>query len=544
MKGSMFDFVKGILSRAGNKKHKVISIDNHLSSEDLPLFFSDNIDRNIEMLHSLTCNSDDMVFKTFHIATLPSMKAVVVFIENLIDSSILETSTLSPLTIGIGERPLEERTLLSSDVETLIEKILLNIHPAFLSDVKQSMDAILKGNGILLINGYPKAISIDISRLVGKKYAEPKAEKAIKGPQEGFVEDININTAMIRRKIKSSHLAVKALHLGRESNSEIRIVYMDNISHSSIVEELLRRLNRINVDGIMSSSNIEEYITDAPTSLFPTTFYTERPDRVAPMLLEGRVAIICDGSPFVIVVPAIISDFFITTEDYYQNYYFSTLNRLLGYGGAVILAFLPSVYIAVITFHQEVIPTRLALTLAGTKAGVPYPAFVEALLMEVAFEALREAGIRLPTHLGQAVSIVGALIIGQAAVEAGLVSPAVVIVVAATAIFSFTMPYSNFTLSLRIIRFFNMALAATLGIYGIMTGALIIALHLISLRSFGVPFMVPFAPVSLQDMKDWILRFPQWAITKRSSHIIKNNINKKTDRLKPHSSINERKEYL
>ncbi|AOT73140.1 hypothetical protein Gferi_14810 [Geosporobacter ferrireducens] len=502
------------------------------------------MDKNINILQSFLCESDDIVFRTFQITTLPSIKAAVVFIESLVDTSELESSVLSPLTLGIGEKSLEERKVLSSDTAALIEKNLININISFYQQAEMAIDEILKGNGILLINGFPKAISIDISKIIGKKHAEPKTEKVVKGPQQGFVEDIATNIAIIRRRIKSPHLAIKALQLGRVSKSEVKVLYLDNIADLSIVEELFRRLKRIDVDGIMGSSMIEEYITDSPVNLFPTTYYTERPDRVQAMLLDGRVAIVYDGTPFVIVIPAIVSDFFTTPEDYYQNYYFSTFNRLLGYFGALILTFLPSIYIAFTTFHQEMIPTRLALSLAGTKAGVPYPAFVEALIMEFSFEALREAGIRLPIHMGQAVSIVGALIIGQAAVEAGLVSPTVVIIVAITAIFSFTMPYNNFSLSLRLIRFINMALAATLGIYGIMTSALIIALSLTSLRSFGVPFMVPFAPLSLQDMKDWVLRFPDWSITKRSPHIVNNNITKKAKNLKPSPSGNERKKEL
>ncbi len=542
MLGAIKDIVYTIAKK--NTKHKDEGESDHQPKENEAIHFSADLEKNIDIIQSFLSESDDIFFKTFQIATLPSIKATVVFIESLVDRSVLESSTLSPLTQGIGERPIEERTVLFSDVESLIEKLLVNINIAFYQDAQRAVDAILKGDGILLINGYTKVVSIGISKLPTRKYAEPKTERVVKGPQQGFVEDIAPNVAMIRSRIKSPNLVVKGLHLGRESKSEIRVLYMDNIADLSIVEELFKRLKRIDVDGIMGSSNIEEYITDAPTSLFPTIYYTERPDRVQAMLLEGRIVIVYDGSPFVIVVPAIISDFFTTSEDYYQNFYFTTFNRLLGYFGALVLTFLPSVYIAITTFHQEMLPTRLALTLAGTRAGVPYPAFVEALLMEIAFEALREAGTRLPIHMGQAVSIVGALIIGQAAVEAGLVSPAVVIVVATTAIFSFTMPYNNFTLGLRLVRFINMALAATLGIYGIMTGALIIALKLISLRSFGVPYMIPFAPICLQDMKDWVLRFPQWSITKRSSHIVNKNITKKANNLKPNPPNNERKKDL
>ncbi|ABR49340.1 GerA spore germination protein [Alkaliphilus metalliredigens QYMF] len=495
--------------------------------------FSHHLDKNIQIIESYLGDSDDIKFRYLQIPTLPSIRAVVVFIETLVDDSILESSVLTPLTQGLGERTVEERTYLSSHIDDLIESTLPNSNICFLQDVNEAVDELLSGNGIILIQNYANVISITISQGAAREYAEPQTEKVVKGPQQGFVEDIAANVSMIRKRIKSPNLVIKELTIGRESRSEIRVAYIKHIVNPSIVKEVFKRLKRIDVDGIVGSASIEEYIDDAPTNLFQTTFYTERPDRVQAMLLEGRITILCDGTPFAITVPAIVTDFFINSDDYYQNPYFASFTRFIGYLGAFMMTFLPSIYIAVSTFHQEVLPTSLALTIAGARAGVPFPTFVETLIMEIAFEALRQAGTRLPTHVGQAVSIVGALIIGQAAVEAGLVSSAVVIVVATTAIFSFTIPYTNFSLSLRLTRFFMMALAATLGIYGIMTGALLVALNLVSLRSFGVPFMVPFAPLSFQDMKDWVFRFPQWAITKRSPYIVNGNVNKKAKNLKP-----------
>ncbi|MCC5909335.1 MAG: spore germination protein [Clostridiaceae bacterium] len=534
MRKSMVEIIKETLNNIVKKNNKINVSKNIKTQGNSKLIkFSRNLDKNIHIFESCFGNSDDINFRHLEISTHPSIRASVVFLETLVDESLLESSVLTPLTQGLGGRSIEERTYLHAHIDSLIKRVLSNGNIVPIQDVSEAIDEVLSGKGILLIDKYPTAISMNISRGAVREYADPQTEKVVKGPQQGFVEDIDTNVSMIRKKIKSVNLVIKELKIGRESKSEIKVAYIDNIASPSIVAELFTRLKRIDVDGIVGSSIIEEYINDSPTNLFQTTFYTERPDRVQAMLLEGRIAILYDGSPFIIIVPAIVSDFFISSEDYYENPYFSNFSRFLGYLGAFMLTFLPSIYIAITTFHQEMIPTSLALTIAGARAGVPYPAFVEALLMEVSFEALRQAGTRLPTHVGQAVSIVGALIIGQAAVEAGLVSSTVVIVVAATAIFSFTLPYTNFSSSLRLARFFMMALAATLGIYGIMTGALLLALNLISLRSFGVPFMVPFAPLSLQDMKDWLARFPQWAITQRSPHIVHENINKKAKHLKP-----------
>jgi len=534
MKKSIFKVLKETISSIFQNNSEKTKILNHKFTEDnSSIQFSASVEKNIAIIKSSLENSDDIIFRSFEIHTIPSTKATVVFIESLIDENLLESSVLTPLTQGIGEQSLEYRSSLYSDKESLIKKVLPNINTSLIKNDKSGVQELLNGKGILFIDQSPIAVSINITKGTDKTYTEPKTEKVIKGPQQGFVEDLSSNITMIRKRIKSPNLVIKGLQIGRESNTELKVVYLNNIADVAIVDELLKRLDRIDVDGILGSSNIEEYIQDSPANLFKTTFYTERPDRLQTMLLEGRIAIVCDGSPFTVIIPAVISDFFISADDYYSNPYFATFNRLLGYLGALVLIFLPSLYIAITTFHQEMIPTTLALTIAGNRSGVPFPAFVEALIMESAFEALREAGSRLPTNIGQAVSIVGALIIGQAAVEAGLVSPGVVIVVATTAIFSFTMPYTNFSLSLRLVRFMNMILAATLGIYGILTGTLLILLTLISLRSFGVPFMVPFAPLSFADIKNWVLQLPQWSITKRSSHIVKKNINKTDENLKP-----------
>ena len=501
--------------------------------------FTIQLERNIELINSFLGDSDDIIIRKIQIATVPGSRAAIIYIDSIIDEQMLESSVLKALTQGIGERAAEERAKMHGNLDFLLEGALTNIKVKQIEELEDALKELLAGNGLLIVNQHTRAISISIPKPAGREYAEPKTEKVVVGPQAGFVEDISTNVAMIRKRIKSFNLVIKEMQIGKETQTDIRVAYMKNIADPAIVDELFSRLKYIKVDGIFGSEDIEEYINDTPTNIFQTTFYTERPDRVQAMLLEGRIAILVGETPFAVVVPAVVADFFISPEDYYINPYAATFNRLLGYFGAFIVVFLPGIYVAVTTFHQEMLPTPLALTIAGTRAGVPYPAFVEALAMETAFEALRQAGTRLPTHVGQAVSIVGALIIGQAAVEAGLVSPAVVIVVATTAIFSFTIPYTNFSFSIRLLRFVILILAATLGIYGIMTGALFILINLMSLKSFGVHFLAPFAPLTAQDTKDWVFRFPQWSLTKRSTQVVNKNIKKKAGKLKPQPSNNE-----
>ncbi len=529
MKNSLLQYIKEVLKKA-SKKESSQEVPYDLGQE-MPL--TGNLEEDIAIIRNAFISSDDLVIRKLFLPTKPITSAAVIYLQSLIKRECLVDSVIYPLQQGIGQRPDADRGELYKSIETIIEGVLSNNDIYYKESLQEVVGEILLGNGILLIDSYAKAISTSVGKDPAREYAEPKTERVVRGPQQGFVEDAMVNLSLLRKALKTPKLVSKKLYIGRESKTELWVVYIDGIADDAIVEELLKRLERIDVDGIIGSNQIEEYISDSPSNIFSTSYFTERPDRMQGMLLEGRIGILCEGTPFATVVPAVVADFFITTEDYYINPYFAMFNRLIRYTSVFVLLFFPAIYVAISTFHQEMIPTRLALTLAGTRSGVPYPAFVEALLMEIAIETLREAGTRLPAYIGQTISIVGALIIGQAAVEAGLVSPAVVIVVATTAIFSFTLPFTNFNLSLRLIRFFNMVLAATLGIYGIMTGALIMALNLFSLRSLGVPFMLPFGPISLEDMKDWVLRLPAWSITKRSKYIVKGNNQKKNENLKP-----------
>jgi spore germination protein KA len=292
-------------------------------------------------------------------------------------------------------------------------------------------------------------------------------------------------------------------------------VYIKEVANDKIVEEVHKRLDNIDIDGILESGYIEELIQDETFTPFPTMINTERPDIVAAGLLEGRIAILVDGTPFALLLPALFVHFFQASEDYYQRFDIGTLLRMLRYLSFFLTLLVPSVYVAATTFHQEMLPTPLLISLAAQREGVPFPAVVEAMMMEVTFEILREAGVRMPRAVGQAISIVGALVLGEAAVQAGIVSPVMVIVVSITAISSFVSPTFNMAIATRIIRFIFMLLAATFGLYGIAVGLLAMALHLCSLRSFGIPYMSPMAPLIAADQRDTIIRFPHWAFFKR-----------------------------
>lgn len=308
---------------------------------------------------------------------------------------------------------------------------------------------------------------------------------------------------------------MKSIQIGRYSQTEVVIMYIEGLADLMLVQEVQNRLSRIEIDGILESGYIEEFIRDHPFSPFPLMLNTERPDTAAASLLEGNVVILTDGTPFVLIAPTTFYSLLQSPEDYYEGYLIGTLIRWLRYAFLLVALLLPSGYVAILTYHQEMIPTNLLISVARSREQIPFPALVEALIMESTFEALREAGIRLPKNIGSAVSIVGALVIGQAAVSAGIVSAPMVMVVAITGIASFLIPRYNAAITLRILRFPNMFLAGTLGLVGIMLALLTIIIHMCTLRSFGVPYLQPLAPIRNSELKDTIIRAPWWSLKKR-----------------------------
>ncbi|MCS7462040.1 spore germination protein [Paenibacillus doosanensis] len=382
---------------------------------------------------------------------------------------------------------------------------------ADVTTMQELLDSLLSGNSILLVDHCSYGLSVGTKDLKARSVEEPNVQSVVRGPREGFTEVLTWNTAMIRRKIASHHLWIESMKIGEVTKTETAIIYLDHLVNEDVLSEVRRRMSEIDIDGILESNYIEEYIQDKHFSPFPTVFNTERPDVVAAGLMEGRVAILVDGTPFALLVPAVFIQFFQSSEDYYQRSDFATLIRLLRFVAFVLAMLTPSFYIAISTFHQEMLPTTLLYNLASQREGVPFPAFVEALLMELTFEILREASVRMPRTVGQSISIVGTLVIGQAAVEAGLVSAAMVIVVSITAISNFVLPAFNLGIAARIVRFALMLLAASFGLFGIFVGLIMVVLHLCSLSSFGISYMGPLAPFRRSDQKDSLMRvtFPR-----------------------------------
>ncbi|WP_299088842.1 spore germination protein [uncultured Metabacillus sp.] len=461
--------------------------------------------------------SFDFMFRKFEINN--AYTAIVLYLEGLVDMKRMEDSILEPL-LNQKEDFLKKSQLTLKDIEDEISSSQVKKGET----IQQISDHLFIGGTVLIINGFKQALFISEQSWQQRSVDEPPSEAVVLGPREGFTENIRTNTSMIRRRIRTPKLKLESMKIGKLSKTEVIITYIEGIAEESLVKEVRKRLQQIDIDAIEDSGYIIEFIEEKPYSVFPQVLQTERPDRVVGNILEGRVGIIVENSPFGLVVPVTFFQMMDSPEDYYGRFMMASFIRSIRYLFLLIALLFPSIYIAVTTFHQELLPTNLLFSVAASREKVPFPAVVEALLMEITFEALREAGLRLPRPVGSTVSIVGALVIGQAAVEAGIVSAPLVIVVSITGIASFMFPSYSMTGAIRLLRFLMMFLAALLGFYGILLGVFFILVHLVQLRSFGVPYLAPIAPFNFNDLKDLFIRAPWWKMDERPEQVGKRNL--------------------
>lgn len=499
-----------------NGKEKKTPIENQYSQSHSAHPIHPDIRFNIDHVKKTAGNSSDIVTREFQAGEKGDKKLAIIYTDGLADKTFVQELILETLMVGIRNAPLESGI---SDSATLFD--VIKAHSLPVADISEIYDFekiffhVLSGDTILLVDGFSKAIVLSSRGWADRGVQEPTSQTVVRGPKDGFSETLRTNTALIRRRIKDPNLWLETKQIGKKTQTDVAIMFLKGVANEKTVNEVKSRLNRINIDAILESGYIEELIQDEVKTPFPTIYNTERPDSVAAAILEGRIAILVDGTPFVLLVPALLVHFFQSSEDYYQRADIATLVRLLRYFAFFLALLTPSAYIAVTTFHQEMLPTPLLISLAAQREGIPFPAMFEALMMEVTFEILREAGVRMPRAVGSAISIVGALVIGQAAVEAGIVSATMVIVVSLTAISSFVSPTFNMSIAVRMLRFGFMILAASFGLFGIILGLIVMVLHLNSLRSFGIPYLAPNAPFILQDQKDNFIRMPQFSLFSR-----------------------------
>lgn len=480
-----------------------------LQNEDIRPIAAD-LKQNIQYISETMGHCHDLIVK--ELLCLKELSAALLYIDGMVDQQMLHSSILPSLT----QRPDEiDRLEKDKRVSYMLHDVLIAGDVRQVADMERLFTDMLSGNIILMLDGSEDAWRIGAIGREDRNIAEPQSQSVVRGPMEGFNENLRTNITLIRRRLKDPSLWIQCREIGKISKTNVAVVFMKGIADDEIVKEVGRRLDKIDIDAVLESGYIEEFIQDTRRTVFPTVYNTERPDTIAAALLEGRIAILVDGTPFVLLVPALFVHFFQSAEDYAQRADISTLLRLIRYLSFFITMLAPSFYIAISTFHQEMLPTRLLISIAAQREGVPFPAFIEALLMELTYEILREAGVRIPKTVGQAVSIVGTLVIGQAAVEAGVVSAAMVIIVSITAISSYVIPENGLSIAVRIIRFGLMALAASFGLYGVLVGLIMLVIHMSDLRSFGIPYMSPFGPFVAKDIKDTLYRTPWPAMRTR-----------------------------
>lgn len=480
-----------------------------LSSFPLTLSLAANLDE----LRRRIGDSPDIVIRQQHNDSIISPVLAFIYIDGLVNSDTVNQTVLQPLMekeLSGGEGHTPEAAF------RLVKDHLLPVGSVKESTALEPLLALLfEGYTLILFEGLPDALAADTSGWEKRSINEPTSQGVIRGPKEGFTENLRTGTAMLRRRLKTPDLRMEEYRIGQRTGTGIALIYLKGLASEQVLAEIRRRLEAINTDAILESNYIEEFIQDGGLTPFPTIQNTERPDALAGGILEGQIGIIIDGTPFALLAPSTFFNFFQSSEDYYQRYDISSFLRLIRYSAFFVSMLLPALYIAVTTFHQEMLPTTLLISLAAQREGVPLPAFAEALLMELTFDVLREAGVRMPRTIGPAISIVGALVLGQAAVSAGLVSAAMVIVVSFTAISNFVIPSLAIANSIRLIRFVMMIIAATLGLFGIMSFLMVLLIHMAGLRSFGVPYLTPVAPMVPRYLKDIFIRVPLWNMNMR-----------------------------
>jgi len=480
--------------------------------------FSKDLDENIKCIQEVLAKCCDLESRPIRIGRDRQIRAHIFFLDGMVDSGFMAANVLKPLMLldpGDTGGP------------KLDDEILNSLLPAGTVDIVKNpnilVSRVLSGSIAIIMEGRENAFTIEAIGWQERAVEESQTETVVKGARAGFVENIRVNRSLIRRMIKYPGLKFERLNLGRITNTEVNIAYIDGIVMEGLVEEIKRRIAKIDTDGTADFGMLQEMIDDSTFSIFHQTYSTERPDRACSCLLEGRAVILMDNFPYVVVAPSVITQFFQSAEDYSSKYLVASFERLLRFVGLNITVLLPGLYVAIFSYHHEMIPTELLKSISQAREQLPFPIFLEMLILELSFE-IREAGVRLPRPVGQAVSIVGALVIGQAAVAARLVSPPSIIIVALTAIASFTIPITEGSDAHRLLRFPVLLAAGAFGLPGIITAWLMLLVHLAGMRSFGVPYLSPISPFFLSDWKDFLVRVPSSFMKKRPIQTAKTNI--------------------
>jgi spore germination protein KA len=450
----------------------------------------------------------------FKIMTFGNNTVIMAFIDGIVDKLLISKSVIEPINAITKEMETDESKKKIAFVGTKFTSMSVNTE---LTDFNECINSILSGGTLIFVDGDTTALYLNLQKFEKRAVEESDSEAITRGSREGFTEVLSVNVTMIRRIIKDSSLVFENMTIGRQTKTNVAICYMKGVANQEIVDEVRKRLKNIKTEAILESGYIEELIADAPFSPFPTVFNSERPDTAAGKLLEGRVAIICDGTPIVLTVPNLFVDYLQFGEDYNNRWLYSVIIRpirLIAFGASTMA---PAYYVAIICFHQDIVPFKLLVTLTNSLQGVALPPLIEMLVLTILFEIIKESGLRMSRALGQSVSIVGGLIVGEAAVQAGIFSAPAVVVIAATSISAFII--SKLDATVLIMRVSLMLAANIIGILGIVLVSIAFFIYVCSLKSFGVPYLSPITPLCGKDMKDTFIRMPLWTMLQKPETI-------------------------
>lgn len=468
--------------------------------------FTDNLDDNVRRMKALFEHDNTFICRL--VENGHGLRCALFFLDGMVTPSTINDNILFPITRSdCGALPAD-----------MLAHRLLQVDDAKIDPgTDAAFSAMLYGDTMLLTDGDRRPVVLNTKGFTRRSPEEPDNEKVIRGPREGFIEAFMMNLTMIRRRLRNPHLKFSFQQVGTVTRTTICLCYIDGIADRRVLEEVKLRLSKIDLDSVLDSNYITEFIRDSRRSPFPTVGVTERPDIAAAKLLEGRIAIVVDGTPAVLTVPHILQESFQTNDDYYVSYLYTNANRLLRILGFLLTISIPAVYCALLLWHQELIPTRLLFSVSAARAGVPFPTLAEAVLLLIVFEILKESGTRSPGPIGQALSIVGGLVLGQAAVEARFVSAPMVIVIAFAGITGLVVP--KLKTAALLLRFFLLGCAAVLGLYGCLFGLSLVLCWLCAMQSFGIPYLTNLLPSDRTGGRDIALRFP-WYAMKRSHRFL------------------------
>jgi len=473
------------------------------------------INDNVADVKNIFQNDSDFISRKFQLCG--TITAEALFISTIVDTDKINRDIIRPLQEK-RQDPIADFTPLTLDkkqerrkkdfLQWLLDDVLYHCAGETAEEMQSVINALLRGKTVIFIDGAEEALLLDTYKPEKRGIEQPETERVVRGPREGFIEQIQTNIYLLRYRLPVPEFRVEPMVAGKTTKTKISVCYLDNLASKELVNEVKRRVNDICIDRILDAGYIEQLIQDNPRSPFPQIQNTERPDKAVGNLLEGRVVILVDGSPFALIVPAIFNQFYHTSEDYNDRWLVASLVRIIRFVALIFALTFSSFYITILSFHPELIPAKFVVAASSGRAGVPFPVVVEVLVMEVSMEILREATVRMPQQVGGALSIVGVLVIGQAAVMAGFVSPITVVIIAMSTIGSFATPSYNAATAFRMLRFPLIILSGMFGLLGLSVGLMFIINHMLSLRSFGIPYLAPVSPGNLQGFKDSVIRAP------------------------------------